>query len=114
LDLNDLNSVTTSNLGVFSTANIGATLSSLSTALNNVNKVAAYLGGITNRLSSQEEALKSQITNYNAAISRIEDTDVALEQLELVKAQFLQQTSITTLSQANQSPQAFLQLITGR
>ncbi|MBK9249855.1 MAG: flagellin [Ignavibacteria bacterium] len=114
LDLNSLNSVTTSSLGMFSTTNISATLSSLAKALNNVNKVASYLGGITNRLFSQEEALKSQITNYNAAISRIEDADVALEQLELVKAQFLQQTSITTLAQANQSPQSFLQLITGR
>lgn len=111
LNLNSLDAVSTTDLGMFSNANIATTLSSLSSALNNVNKVASYLGGLTNRLTSQEEALKSQITNYNAAISRIEDTDVALEQLELIKAQFLQQTSITSLAQANQNPQQFLQLL---
>lgn len=111
LNLGSLNDVSTSSLGIFSAANIQTTLQSLSTALNNVNKVAAYLGGVSNRLNSQEESLRSQVTNYNAAISRIEDTDVAKEQLNLVRSQFLQQTSITSLSQANQGPQAFLQLL---
>ncbi len=110
LDLNSLSSISSSDLGVFSTANISTTLTSLASALDNVNKVASYLGGVSNRLASQTDSLKSQITNYNAAISRIQDTDVATEQLELVKAQFLQQTSIITLSQANQNPQQFLQL----
>jgi flagellin len=113
LNLNSLDSVSTSDLGIFNTSNISATLTSLATALNNVNKVAAYLGGIANRLTSQEEALKSQITNYNAAISRIQDADVAQEQLELVKSQFLQQASLSSLTQANQNPQQFLQLIRG-
>ncbi|HRE56939.1 MAG TPA: flagellin [Candidatus Kapabacteria bacterium] len=36
---------------------------------------------------------------------------MALEQLELIKSQFLQQTSITSLAQANQNPQQFLQLL---
>ncbi|GAB1429555.1 lateral flagellin LafA [Ignavibacteria bacterium] len=111
LNLNSLDSVTPANLQLFSNSTISLTLTSLSMALNNVNKVASYLGGMVNRLSSQEEALKSQITNYRAAISRLEDADVALEQLELVKAQFLQQTSVTSLAQANQSPQIFLQLM---
>jgi len=110
LNLGDLNSVSSSNLGVFSNANITTTLQSLDVALQNVNKVASYLGGIINRLSSQEDLLKAQITNYNAAISRIEDADVAKEQLELIRAQFLQQTSLISLAQANQQPQVFLQL----
>jgi len=110
LNLNSLSSISSSNLGMFDTANISTTLTSLASALDNVNKVASYLGGVSNRLVSQTDSLKSQITNYNAAISRIQDADVATEQLELVKAQFLQQTSIITLSQANQNPQQFLQL----
>lgn len=111
LNLNSLDSVTPTNLQLFSNDKISLTLTSLSLALNNVNKVASYLGGMVNRLSSQEDALKSQITNYRAAISRLEDADVALEQLELVKSQFLQQTSVTSLAQANQTPQTFLQLM---
>ncbi|MEJ5286933.1 hypothetical protein D9V84_02950 [Bacteroidetes/Chlorobi group bacterium Naka2016] len=110
LDLESLNSVSESNLGIFATSVIATTLTSLAMAIDNVNKVAAYLGGIQNRISSHEELLKSQITNYNAAISRIEDADVAQEQLELIKQQFLLQASLISLTQANQQPQAFLQL----
>ncbi|MDX9790262.1 MAG: flagellin [Candidatus Kapaibacterium sp.] len=110
LDLEDLNEVTDNNLGIFSEANIATTLQSLSTAINNVNKVASYVGGIDARLTSQQNLLTSQITNYNAAISRIEDADVAEEQLQLIKSQFLQQASLVSLTQANQNPQSFLQL----
>ncbi len=110
LDLTELNNVDSSNLGIFDSGTITTTLQSLDTALQNINKVASYLGGIINRLSSQEDLLKAQVTNYNAAISRIEDADVAKEQLELIRAQFLQQTSLISLAQANQQPQVFLQL----
>lgn len=110
LNLQSLNSVSSSDLGIFSSTNIQTTLTSLATALNNISKVASYLGGLTNRLASQEDALKSQITNYNAAISRIEDADVAKEQLQLIRAQFLQQASIVSLAQANQNPSTFLSL----
>jgi flagellin len=111
LDLRDLNNVSAGNLGIFASDRIHLTLVSLADAIDNVNKTATYVGGIVNRLTSQEDALKSQITNYNSAISRIEDTDVALEQLELVKAQFLQSASLSSLTQANANPQQFLQLI---
>ncbi len=111
LNLQDFDKVSADDLGVFSYEKIGTTLYSLSNALNNVNKVASYIGGISNRLSSQEDLLRSQITNYNAAISRLEDSDVAQEQLQLVKSQFLQSASITSLSQANQNPSQFLQLV---
>lgn len=110
LSLNSLNTITTTDLGIFSSSQIVSTLTSLSVALNNVNKVASYIGGIHNRLTSQEDLLKSQVTNFDAAISRIQDTDVATEQLELVKSQFLQQASLISLTQANQGPQTYLQL----
>jgi len=81
LNLEDLNEVSASNLGIFN--NVGATsaitqtISSLAMAIDNINKVASYLGGIEVRINAQENVLKSQITNYKAAISRIEDADVA-------------------------------------
>lgn len=114
LDMSSLNSVSSTNLGIFGTTMITTTLISLANALNNVNKVASYLGGLSNRLASQEDLLKGQIVNYNAAISRLEDADVAAEQLELVKSQFLQQASLSSLAQANQNPQSFLSLIRGQ
>lgn len=122
LNLDDLNKVSETNLGIFENAGLTAdgqvtdkgvhlTLQSLSTAINNINKVASYLGGIHVRLSSQEEVLQSQITNYKAAISRIEDADVATEQMALIRSQFLQSASLTSLAQANQNPTQFLQLL---
>ena len=111
LDMKKFFDVANSDLGVFAVTQMSSTLISLSLAINNINKAASYIGGIVNRLNSQEDIIKGQITNYNAAISRIEDADVAKEQLELVKSQFLQQTSLVSLAQANQNPRAFLQLI---
>jgi len=113
LNLNSFNAVSGTDLGIYSIDNIATTLTSLSKAIDNVNKVASYLGGISNRLQSQEDLLRNQIVNYNAAISRIEDADIAKEQLSLIKSQFLQQASLTSLTQANQNPNAFLQLIRG-
>lgn len=110
LSLESLDFVTQSDLGIFAEDQINNTLTSLANALTNVSKVASYVGAIEVRLGSQEELLTSQITNYKAAISRIEDADVATEQMELIKAQFLQQSSLISLSQSNQNPQSFLQL----
>jgi flagellin len=110
LDLEKLDEIDENDLGIFAQDKLSKTLTSLSSAITNVNKVASYVGGIDTRLTSQATLLTSQITNYNAAVSRIEDAEVAEEQLELIKAQFLQTASITSLTQANQNPQNFLQL----
>jgi flagellin len=110
LNLENLNSVSETDLGIFSTDEITTTISSLADALNNVNKVASYVGGIQVRLNSQEDLLASQVVNYNSAISRIEDADVAQEQMALIRSQFLQQSSLISLAQSNQNPQTFLQL----
>ena len=111
LNLSDFYNVDSDDLGIMSEDKINSTLISLSRAMTNVNKVAAYIGGISNRLSSQEDILLNQITNYKSAISRIEDSDIAKEQLQLVKSQFLQQTSLISLAQANQIPSNFVNLI---
>lgn len=110
LNLNDLNNVSADDLGIFGETQVKTTITSLSDAIDNVSNVAAYLGAIQVRLDSQTDLLNSQITNYSAAISRIEDADVAQEQLSLVKNQFLQQASTISLAQANQIPGNFLQL----
>src|SRR5574344_451818 len=113
LDMKSFDNISADDLGIFASDKIHLTLVSLADAIENVNKAATYVGGVVNRLSSQQEALSSQITNYNAAISRIEDADVAEEQLQLVKSQFLQSASLASLTQANQKPQQSLQLIQG-
>lgn len=112
LDLTAFNDVDNTALGIFASGEaVQTTLQSLTAAINNVNKVASYLGGMQMRLNSQEEVLTSQITNYKSAISRIEDADVAEEQMKLITNQFLQSASLTSLAQANQNPTEFLQLL---
>ncbi len=110
LDLSSLNNVNDNDLGIFSNENVKNTIISLSDALTNVNKAAAYLGGVQTRLYSQFDALNSQITNYNSAISRIRDADIADEQLNLTKSSFLRQTSLISLSQANLEPLNYIRL----
>lgn len=111
LDLRLLYEVDQEDLGIFDENNINATLKSMALAIDNVTKVASYVGGLSNRLDSQDDLLQQQKVNYDAAISRIQDADVAQEQLKLVRDQFLQTASLTSLSQANQNPGQFLQLI---
>ncbi|MBI5325122.1 MAG: flagellin [Ignavibacteriae bacterium] len=113
LDMRELNTTTATNLGLFSDSALSLTLTSISSAIDNINKAASYLGGVSNRMFSQEDLLKSQVTNYNAAISRIQDADIAQEQLQLIKSQFLQQASLISLAQANTNPQSFLRLLQG-
>ena len=113
LDMNSLNSVSSSNLGIFSSSNIATTLTSLSSALTNMTRVTSFVGGVQNRLTSQEDLLKSQITNYNSAIGRIENADVAVEQMEMAKNNFLFQASMASFAQANQNSAIFIQMVRG-
>ena len=79
-------------------------------AISDVSSALSYIGSITNRLTYQEKSLNTSKINTDAARSRIEDADMASEQLQTTKLQILQQTSITMLAQANTSPQAILSL----
>ncbi len=49
--------------------------------------------------------------SLSAAESRIRDVDVAYETAEMTRNNILQQASISILAQANQQPQAALQLL---
>ena len=51
--------------------------------------------------------------NLTAAESRIRDVDMAEEMVTLTKNQILQQAGTAMLAQANQAPQAVLQLLRG-
>jgi flagellin len=111
LDLRELDLVNSTDLGIFTDDKLALTLTSLSHAIDNITNTAAYVGGYSQRLESQAELLTEQITGYKDTISRIEDADVAREQLELTKKQFMQQTALYSLTQANVSPQSYLRLL---
>ena len=51
-----------------------------------------------------------QVQNHEAVRSTYEDADFALEQMEFMKVQILQQTATASLAQANSAPQLVLSL----
>lgn len=94
-----------------------STASGASIALNQVNlaidKVSVEmqkLGALVSRFSVKESTLSISITNTEATRGRIEDADIAKEQLESTKLQILQQTATAQLAQANITPQNVLAL----
>ena len=86
-------------------------VSSLDVALKELNTSRAKLGAQQNRLESTQNNLNNTIENVTASESRIRDTDVASEMVNLSKMNILVQASQSMLAQANQQPQGVLQLL---
>jgi flagellin len=91
----------------------GATagISILDTAIKSLSKSIQNVGDNNARLSSKEESLSLAISNTEATRSRIEDADFAKEQMSMMKLQILQQTTVSSFSQANAAPQMVLGLL---
>jgi flagellin len=98
-------------VSVASVAEASRTMSLVSGAISIIDAKRADLGAIQNRFQSTIRNLSNISENVAAARSRIRDTDFAVETAELTRWQIIQQASITVLGQANQRPQAALQLL---
>ena len=88
-----------------------AAMTAVDTAISIIDAKRADLGAIQNRFQSTIRNLSNISQNVSAARSRIRDTDFATETAELTRWQIIQQASTTVLGQANQRPQAALQLL---
>ncbi|MDR2752155.1 MAG: flagellin [Clostridiales bacterium] len=93
------------------TADITANLSVLDDALQLVNTARATLGAKQNRLDYTMKSLDISSENLSASESRIRDTDMAKEMMNLTKSNVLSSAATSMLSQANQQPQNVLQLL---
>ncbi len=82
-----------------------------SDAIDTLATLIQDVGEYKVRLNSKESALDTQITNTESVRSTVEDADFAAEQMEMVKWQILQQTSVSALTQANSAPQVVLSLL---
>ncbi|MFC6440536.1 flagellin [Bowmanella sp. JS7-9] len=102
-----------STLSVETTDSASRAMALVSGAISTINATRADLGAIQNRFQSTIRNLSNISENTSAARSRIRDTDFAAETAELTRWQIIQQASVTVLSQANQRPQAALQLLGG-
>jgi flagellin len=96
---------------VLSSDNASSMLAKIDTAISAVGGLRADLGALQNRFQSTIRNLSNISENVSAARSQIKDTDFATETANLTRNQIIQQASTTVLSQANQRPQAALQLL---
>jgi flagellin len=91
-------------------ASASAAMTSLDNAIDTLAARVQDVGEYKSRLATKEATISIAVTNTEAVRSNIEDADFAREQMELIKMQILQQTAMTSLSQANSSPQIVLSL----
>ena len=96
---------------VLSSGNASSMLANIDTAISAIGGLRADLGALQNRFQSTIRNLSNISENVSAARSQIKDTDFATETANLTRNQIIQQASTTVLSQANQRPQAALQLL---
>ena len=80
-------------------------------ATKKVSLQRADLGALQNRLEYTVNNLTTTNENLTNAESQIRDTDMATEMINYTKYNILQQASQAMLAQANQQPQAVLQLL---
>ncbi|MGN0342214.1 MAG: flagellin [Roseburia sp.] len=86
-------------------------ITQLDEALSRVSSVRSAIGAYQNRLDYAVASLDETSENMTAALSRIEDVDMALEMTEYTKQNVLEQAAISVLTQANDLPQQVLQLL---
>jgi flagellin len=98
---------------VSSLGSSGFSLSTITNAIQNVATMRAVNGSEQSRLSFAGNMLTTNQTNLQSAVSNITDVDVAKETTNLAKWNVLVQAGTSMLSQANQSAQVALRLITG-
>jgi flagellin len=91
-------------------ANAQTAMGDLDTAIDTLATAIQNVGDFQARLSSKEESLSLGISNTEATRSRVEDADFAKEQMNMMKLQILQQTTVSSFSQANAAPQMVLGL----
>jgi len=88
-----------------------ATVTSVNTALEALATMRAQNGSEASKLNFAQEMLSTNKNNLEAANGRIIDVDVAAESTQLARYNILQQAGTAMLSQANQSAQSVLRLL---
>lgn len=86
-------------------------LTKINDAIEKVSSQRSNLGAFQNRLEHTINNLGTSAENLTAAESRIRDVDMAKEMMNFTKNNILNQAAQAMLSQANQQPQAVLQLL---
>ena len=110
-DVTRLLGATATDVTTFAKAQLSIT--ALDSGIQALSSVRAGFGAAMNRFSNTVSNLQTMQTNTSAALSRIQDTDVAAETANLSKNQVLSQAGAAILAQANQTPQLAMTLLRG-
>ena len=97
--------------GVSTAATAVAAIDSIDTALSAIASQRATIGAGISRLTYAVDNLTNISQNLSESRSRILDTDYAAASSELARTQIIQQASTAMLAQANQQPQIVLALL---
>ncbi|WP_342571184.1 flagellin [Paenibacillus sp. FSL R5-0749] len=113
LSIGDMGSSALGISGVDISTQTGANtaITTLDAAIKSVSSERAKLGANQNRLEHTINNLGTTSENLSAAESRVRDVDMAKEMMNQTKNNILAQASQAMLAQANQQPQAVLQLL---
>lgn len=113
LNVNDMSSsaIGVANADVSTQDAANKAIEMIDSAVKTVSMQRAGLGALQNRLEYTVNNLTTTNENLTAAESQIRDTDMASEMINYTKFNILQQASQAMLAQANQQPQAVLQLL---
>jgi flagellin len=110
-----ITNMNTTTLGVNSlslSSNAAAAIAALDTAITTVSNMRATLGSIQkDTLQTTVNSLSVAQENLQASEANIRDADMAAEMSNYTRENILMQTGTAMLAQANQSPQAVLQLL---
>jgi len=100
-----------SSLDITDSGTASAAITTIDDAIKKVSEGRSKLGATQNRLEHTIANVDNAAENLTAALSRIEDADMALEMSEFTKYNILMQAGTSMLAQANQRPQTILQLL---
>lgn len=98
-------------LSVSSNEAARSSIAIIDNAISIVSKERSKLGAYQNRLEHTYNNLGNYQENLTASQSRIADADIAKEMMEFTRNSILNQAAQAMIVQANQQPQAVLQLL---
>ncbi len=96
---------------VTSVSQSDAASNAVTAAVDTLNVARADLGAAQNRLEFASVNIATTLENMEAARSNLLDLDIAAEMSVFTSKQILVQAGVAMLAQANQQPQALLQLL---
>ncbi|MDR0223112.1 MAG: flagellar hook protein [Oscillospiraceae bacterium] len=107
----DASSIGIANISVRTLRDAQDAMDRVNTGIIAVSSQRAALGAMQNRLEHTINSLTVSVENITSSEAQIRDTDMATEMVEYTKYSILQQAAQAMLAQANQAPQAILQLL---